>query len=575
MHVIATAGHVDHGKSTLVKALTGTDPDRLAEEKARGLTIDLGFASTILPSGKGVAFIDVPGHVRFLKNMLAGVGSVDACVFVVAATEGWKPQSEEHLRILQLLGIKHGLVALTKTSLADDELRELARLEVEERVEGTFLETAQIVEVDAVVGSGIAQINAALDELLDTAPTAVDHKRPRLWIDRVFAAKGSGTVATGTLTGGRVRVSDELTVLPQRRVVRVRALQSLHATRTKIGPGNRIALNLSGIGHDELSRGDVLVQGKQWHVTQSFDASLTVLNSVDHPVTRRGAHMAYLGAGEFPARVRVLGPSQIQPGSEGTVRIHLPVRLPLTPGDRFILRESGRGETLGGGEILDVEPIVVASKAQPDRNVDRLIAERGRVDVDHLFLISGVRRDADVGRWAVDPNVLEANRGELSDAIAAAGPLGLDIAALDDFGRAVLATIEGVTVDHGHVKLTDSVDALAGHPFIDALEASPFVPPMPVGIERAELRELVRRGEIVEVDGVYFGANAVKAAAEIVAELLSRQPEGITVAEVRDGWATSRKYAIPLLSYLDNNGVTRRRGDLRIGGPRLPPVEKV
>ena len=574
MHVVATAGHVDHGKSTLVTALTGTDPDRLSEEKARGLTIDLGFASTQLPSGRGVAFIDVPGHVRFLKNMLAGVGSVDAAMFVVAATEGWKPQSEEHLRILQLLGIKHGLVALTKTGLADDDLRELARLEVEERVVGTFLEAAQIVEVDAIDRSGIAEIQAALDELLDGTPTAVDHKRPRLWIDRVFAAKGSGTVVTGTLTAGRVRVGDELTVLPQRRIVRVRALQSLYTNRTKVGPGNRVALNLSGISHDELSRGDVLVNAGQWHVTRRVDGRLKVLDAIDHPVTRRGAYMAYLGSGEFPVRVRVLGPTEIQPGAEGAVRLHLPVGLPLLPGDRFILRESGRGETLGGGEILDVEPIVAAAKARPDRRVDRVIAERGLVDVDELVRLTGERRNADVGNWAVDPAVLKTSRAELSEAIATSGPLGLDIAKLDDFGRALLETVEGVVVDHGHVRAIDAVDTLTGHAYIDALEASPFAPPDPAGIDRAELRELVRRGDVIEEKGVYFAASAIAAAAQVVAELLSRKPDGVTVAEVRDGWATSRKYTIPLLSYLDNNGITRRRGDLRIGGPRLPPLEE-
>ena len=574
MHVVATAGHVDHGKSTLVKALTGTDPDRLSEEKARGLTIDLGFASTQLPSGRGVAFIDVPGHVRFLKNMLAGVGSVDACVFVVAATEGWKPQSEEHLRILQLLGIKHGLVALTKTGLADDDLRELARLDVEERVEGTFLEAAPIIEVDALDGSGIADIGVALDELLEATPTAVDHKRPRLWIDRVFAAKGSGTVVTGTLTGGRVRVGDELTALPHRRAVRIRALQSLHAQRSKVGPGNRVALNLSGVSHDELTRGDVLVRADQWHVTQRVDGLLKVLDAIDHPVTRRGAHMAYLGSGEFPVRVRVLGPSEIQPGTEGPVRLHLPVGLPLLPGDRFILRESGRGETLGGGEILDVDPIVAAARAQPDRSLDRVIAERGRVEVDHLLRLTGEHRKADVGNWAVDPAVLKARHTELSEAIAASGPLGLDIAKLDDFGRALLDTIEGVAVDHGHARAIDAVDTLTGHAYIDALEASPFAPPDPEGIDRAELRELVRRGDVVEEGGVYFAASALDAAARVVADLLSRQPDGVTVAEVRDEWGTSRKYAIPLLSYLDNNGITRRRGDLRIGGPRLPPPDK-
>jgi selenocysteine-specific elongation factor len=572
MHVVATAGHVDHGKSTLVKALTGTDPDRLAEEKERGLTIDLGFASTGLPSGRGVAFIDVPGHVRFLKNMLAGVGSVDACIFVVAATEGWKPQSEEHLRILSLLGIQHGLVALTKTGLADEELRELAALEIADRVAGTFLEDAPIVEVDALEGTGIDTLQTALDTLLDATPTAVDHKRPRLWIDRVFAAKGSGTVVTGTLTGGMLRVDDELDALPAGETVRIRALQSLHAERTKVGPGNRVAVNLSGVSHDQLRHGDVLVKAGQWHVTQRFDGQLDVLDALDHPVTRRGAHVAYIGSGEYPARVRVLGPSEVPPGATGAVRVHLPVGLPLLPGDRFILRESGRGETLGGGEILDVDPLVAAAKAVPDRSVDRVIAERGRVDVEHLFRLTGERREPDVGTWAVDPNALTTARAQLEAAIAEAGPLGLDIAGLDEFQRAVLATISDVDVDGGHVRVADAVDPLAGHAFITELEAFPFSPPDSDAVDRAELRELVRRGQIVEADGIYFAASAIEAASRVVALLLAAEPDGVTVAAIRDAWGTTRKYAIPLVTHLDSNGVTRRRGDLRIAGPRLPTL---
>ena len=374
MHVVATAGHVDHGKSTLIKTLTGTDPDRLEEEKARGLTIDLGFAGTKLPSGRGVSFIDVPGHVRFLKNMLAGVGGVDACLFVVAATEGWKPQSEEHLRILSLLGIAHGVIALTKVGQADDDLVELAQMEIAERTEGTFLADAEIVPVDAIDGVGVAPLGEALDRLLEVTPTATDLKQPRLWIDRVFAAKGAGTVVTGTLTGGMLRVDDELVVLPGGHEVRVRALQSQYADRTKVGPGNRVAANLSGVSYDLLSRGDVLVRNGDWHVTRRVDASLQVLGSLDRPVTRRGAHLAYIGSGEHPVRVRVLGPDAIDPGVEGAVRFHLPVGLPLVPGDRFILRESGQGVTLGGGEILDVDPLVTAAKAKPDRDVDRVRA---------------------------------------------------------------------------------------------------------------------------------------------------------------------------------------------------------
>src|SRR6476620_4154422 len=215
MHVVATAGHVDHGKSTLVQALTGMDPDRLAEEKERGLTIDLGFAWTSLPSGRDLAFVDVPGHVRFIKNMLAGVGAVDACLFVVAATEGWKPQSEEHLRILELVGVTHGVVALTKVDLLDDpELVELAVLEVAERTSGTFLAGAPVVPVATPSGDGLAELRTALAELVRTTPAAYDRGRARLWIDRVFAAKGSGTVVTGTLTDGSIATGDRLRIEP-------------------------------------------------------------------------------------------------------------------------------------------------------------------------------------------------------------------------------------------------------------------------------------------------------------------------------------------------------------------------
>ncbi|MEM8705264.1 MAG: selenocysteine-specific translation elongation factor [Actinomycetota bacterium] len=572
MHVVATAGHVDHGKSTLIKALTGTDPDRLDEEKARGLTIDLGFAGAKLPSGRGISFIDVPGHVRFLKNMLAGVGGVDACVFVVAATEGWKPQSEEHLRILSLLGIRHGIVALTKVGQVDDELAEIAQMEIADRTEGTFLADAPIVPVDAIDGLGMDDLKAALDQLLDVTPTAKDDKKPRLWIDRVFAAKGAGTVVTGTLTGGMVRVEDALSLLPQGAEVRVRAMQSQYADRTKVGPGNRVAANLSGVSHDQVTRGDVLVRDGDWHVTRTVDASLRVLGSLDRPVTRRGAHLLYLGSGEHPVRVRVLGPDAIEPGATGAIRMHLPIGLPLVPGDRFILRESGQGVTLGGGEILDVDPIVAAAKAVPDRDVDRVIRERGRVDVDHLRRLTGEARDPDVGRWAVDPEVLAATSADLRAAVEGAGDLGLEIAPLDEFERAVLDTLDDLTVDGARARAADSVDVLADSDLVARLEASPFAPPDLDDADPAEIRELVRRGVLVQEGGVVFAASAIDDAGRVVARLLAEKPGGITVAEARDGWGTTRKFAIPLITRLDETGVTRRRGDLRIAGPRLPEV---
>ena len=570
MHVVATAGHVDHGKSTLVKGLTGTDPDRFAEEKARGLTIDLGFAVTTLPSGATLSLVDVPGHVRFIKNMLAGVGAVDACLFVVAATEGWKPQSEEHLRILELLGVRHGLVALTKIGPADPDLVELARLEIEEQVAGTFLDGAPVIGVDAPSGVGLDDLRSAIDEMLASTPTAEDHGRPRLWVDRAFAAKGAGTVVTGTLTGGSLRVDDELELHPRGVKVRVRALQNHYSERDELPPGSRCALNLVGVAHDEVVRGDVLVKPDQWHLTTVVDASLQVLGRLDHPVSRRGAHVAYLGAGEHPVRMRILGPDALDPGSQGSVRLFLPEALPLLPGDRFVLRESGRAETVGGGEVLDVDPRERASRARPDRSVDRVVRERGWVDADELFLLTGTNRDPDVGRWVVDPGVLKATLDRLRDAIRTAGPMGLDLAALDDHAREAAGRLDDAAFEGGRLVMADAADPLANHPFLDVLATTPFAPPAPDGVDRAELRELVRRGQVVEQDGIFFAAPAVEAAAGLAARLLAGDPGGFTVSTFREAAGNTRKHAMPLLALLDGTGVTRRRGDVRIAGPRLP-----
>jgi len=570
VHVVATAGHVDHGKSTLVEALTGTDPDRFAEEKARGLTIDLGFATTTLPSGAALSLVDVPGHVRFIKNMLAGVGAVDACLFVVAATEGWKPQSEEHLRILELLGVRHGVVALTKVGPADDDLVDLAHLEVEERVAGTFLEGAPVVDTDAPTGVGLDNLRAALDDLLAATPTAVDHGRPRLWIDRAFSARGAGTVVTGTLTGGRLHTDDELAVHPAGSPVRVRSLQNHHAERDELPPGSRCAVNLVGVAHDEVVRGHVLVRSDQWHHTTVVDASLRVLDRLDHPVSRRGAHVVYLGSGEHPVRMRILGPDALDPGTEGAVRIHLPEPLPLLPGDRFVLRESGRAETVGGGEVLDVDPTERASRARPDRSVDRVVRERGWVPVDELERLTGERREPDLDRWIVDPVVLHRTLEDLRNALADAGPRGLDLVGLSELARAAVVLLDDAEVEAGRLVPAGVADPLADHPFVAALAASPFVPPPPDGVDRGDLRELVRRGDVVEVEGIFFASSAVDAAARLAARLLADHPEGFTVSTFREEAGNTRKHAMPLLARLDATGMTRRRGDLRIAGPRLP-----
>lgn len=570
MTVVATAGHVDHGKSSLVLALTGTDPDRFEEEKRRGLTIDLGFAHTVLPSGTELSFVDVPGHVRFLRNMLAGVGGVTACVFVVAATEGWKPQSEEHLRILELLGVSSGLVVLTKADLVDDDLLELAMLDVADHVAGTFLEAAPVFPVSSTSGAGLDALRDGLDALIADAGVAADRGRPRMWIDRVFAAKGSGTVATGTLTGGPLEQDQQVLLEPGALPARIRSIQTAGRAVARIGPGNRVAVNLAGVEHDRIGRGHAVVEPDRWLATDRVDASLRVLASLDHEVSRRGAFVAYLGAGEYPVRLRVLGTETLAPGGHGAVRMFLPAALPLLPGDRFVLRESGRDETVGGGEILDIDPVLRASRAAPDRSIDRVVRERGWVTVDELERRTGEVAEPTVGHWVTTPEAVAEVVADIEERVEEAGPAGVDLAAFDERARAVLQGVASVVVDAGRVRPADAVDPFEDHPLLAVLRADLFRPPAVDGVERGELRELVRRGHVVERDGVCFHREAIDAAAEVAARLLADRPDGFTVAEFRDATGASRKFALPLVAELDARGVTRRRDDLRIAGPRLP-----
>jgi selenocysteine-specific elongation factor len=570
MRVVATAGHVDHGKSSLVEALTGTHPDRLEEERRRGLTIDLGFAHLTLPTGDELGFVDVPGHVRFLRNMLAGVGGVDACLFVVAATEGWKPQSEEHLRILQLVGVRHGVIAMTKADLVDEEWRELQAMDIRERVAGSFLANEPLVAVSSTTGHGLDELRSELGALSARTPAAVDRDRPRLWIDRVFAAKGSGTIVTGTLTGGWLRVDQHLDAVPAGRAGRVRGLQTHGRSLNEVGPGNRVAVNLGGIDHTAVRRGDALVEAARWRPTNRFDASLEVLASLRHDVSRRGAYVAYIGSGEFPVKLRVLGATDVAPGATAYARIHLPTRLALLPGDRFVLRESGRNETVGGGEVLDVAPLRRAAHAQPSRSIERLVAEHRAIDIEELEALTGEQHEPTVGRWKIDATYLGELSADLQRRVALAGSLGFDIASLDDVQRAVLATLDGVRIDAGRAFEASVADPFAEHPMLSELRRGWFAPPEPNGLDRTELRELVRRKLLVELEGLYFHPDAIDAAAVEAARLLVDAPQGFTMSQLRERLGVSRKYALPLANALDARGVTRRRGDLRIGGPRLP-----
>lgn len=577
MPTVATAGHVDHGKSTLVRALTGSDPDRLAEERRRGLTIDLGFASTDLPSGRTVGFVDVPGHERYLKNMLAGVGAVRACVLVVAADEGWAAQTEEHLRVLDLLGVDGGLVVVSKCDTVDADTVELALLEVGDRVAGSVLDGAPVLAADAVSGTGLDAVVGALDAVLDRLPAPPDDGRARLWVDRSFPIDGAGTVVTGTLARGSLAVGDRVEVVSARRPdrvdeARVRGLQHHHGPVQRIGPGERVAVNLTGLSHHDVARGDAVVAPGRWFRTATFDVSLQVLDALGHDVSRRGAYTVHLGAGEHPAQLRVLGPDRLGPGERGAARVHLAGRLPLLPGDRYVLRESGRHETVGGGEVLDVDPVMRAAVARPDRRVERVVAERGRITVEDLELRTGVEVEPTVGRWVVDRGEVERLTAALGARVAEAGAAGIELAGLDEVERELATTTDGLVVRDGVVRdaAADRGRRLADHPWVAALVADPLGSAAPDGVDPADLRELRRSGAVLHLDGAWFARDGLGSLVDPLARLLARHPDGITVGQARDALGGSRKSLVPFLTWCDEQGLTRRRGDRRIAGPRLP-----
>jgi selenocysteine-specific elongation factor len=408
-HVIGTAGHVDHGKSALVQALTGTDPDRLAEEKARGMTIDLGFAWTTLPSGREVGFVDVPGHERFVHNMLAGVGGIGCALFVVDAHEGWRPQSAEHLAILDLLGVPAGVVALAKVDLVDAATRSRVAAEVADRLRGTTLAGAAVVPTAAPSGVGVEALAAALDAALDGLGEPPDRGRPRLPVDRVFTMRGSGTVVTGTLSGGALRAGGEAELLPAGRRVRVRGLQGHGRPLAKAVGARRLAVNLAAVATDQVARGDVLVLPGQWAATTTADCRLRCLPGAPAPLRWRGAYLLYAGAAETPARLQPLDAAELPPGTDGLVRLHLERPLVLDVFEPVVLRDSGRDETVGGGRVLDpFPPAAVRGTAARVRRTEeleareaagrqglpeRVLAERGVVALADLPRLAGLAPD--------------------------------------------------------------------------------------------------------------------------------------------------------------------------------------
>ena len=356
MSCIGTAGHVDHGKSTLVKALTGIDPDRLIEEKERGMTIDLGFAWLKLPGGREVSIVDVPGHESFIKNMLAGVGGIDAALLVVAADEGVMPQTREHLAILDLLGVQRGIVALTKADLVDEEWLELVREEVTDLLKPTTLAGSILLPVSAQTGQGLPELLSALERLLDEGEERQNIGRPRLPIDRVFTLTGFGTIVTGTLLDGRFTVGQEVDLLPGGIKTRIRSLQ-MHKQQVDVAyPGSRVAINLPNVQRTELERGNVVALPGQMRTTMLFDARLHLLADAARPLVHNTQVDFYSGSQEIPARVRLLDCEELQSGKSAWVQLRLSRPAVVARRDRFILRIPSPSMTIGGGEILDIQP---------------------------------------------------------------------------------------------------------------------------------------------------------------------------------------------------------------------------
>jgi selenocysteine-specific elongation factor len=582
MPLIGTAGHVDHGKSTLIERLTGRDPDRWEEEKRRGLTIDLGFAWTVLPSGTEVSFVDVPGHERYLKNMLAGVETIDVALFVVAADEGWMPQSEEHLAVLDLLDVSRGVVTLTKRDLVDDEIVELSAMEVADRLEGTSLGGSPIIPVSAIQGLGIDELVETLDDLV-TLVDPPDVGRPRLWIDRSFSVRGAGTVVTGTLLGGRLAVDEEVAVYPAGREVRIRGIQTHERPVTEVGPGRRVALNLSGIDHRELRRGDMVGRPNQWDLSTRFSAALRTPRYVEDLVPR-GAYQLHIGSGTH--QMRFLGIE------EGRAVVVTDSPLPVTTGDPFIVRDTGRRLVTAGGRVLDPSPGATRPAlrraprldpaATPETIAGALLEMRGSdsaarlaahsrggrpaaaIQVGDRFLAPGeYRRLAD----AVHAMVAEQHRAH---ALRPGAPL----ATLAEHLGVSQQTVERIVADSDHLVRIGPDVAEKGHraelpPSAAAdwkrarevLSLSLAVPTTDeLGLDPEVLHLLLRRDELVRVSGqlVYLPEQIDQIRAHIEA-----MGSGFRVADFRDATGLSRKYAVPILEWADGEGLTQRTGDTR------------
>ena len=639
--VVGTAGHIDHGKSTLVRALTGIDPDRLKEEKARGITIELGFAHTTIDDVR-VAFVDVPGHERFVRTMLAGVGGIDCVMLIVAADESVMPQTREHFDICRLLRIPRGIVVLTKSDLTDADTRELVRQDVAELTAGTFLESAQVIEVSAATGEGLDQLRGAI-----AAEARVVDRRPvtgavRLPIDRAFTMKGFGTVITGTLVSGQIGIDDELVMLPSGRRVKARGIQVHGAAATEASAGQRTAINLGGIEVGEVARGETLSQPGALSVTRRVDAVIDLVETTK--VMKHGARVRiHNGTAEVLGRVSIAGADQqLEPGARAFVRLRLETPAVLTRGDRFIIRAYSPPITIGGGVVLDAAPTRPGVRSADGlTSLVELDFNPARDDADAVAAmvaaagLAGLPREVLVSRAGVAPAAVAAMLETLvaHDIVA----VGERVVAAAHLARAKDALVKLVTAFHRAQPLSEglpreearekvsaatasakaSVDrrvdaalfekivddlkkartlvgadrlALATHTvaasgedarvksaIATAYRSAGLKPPdaaaiqlaagAPAAIAEKITAVLIREKVLVRLDTLTFHADALQTLKDEIRGLKAAAAGGtatVDVAAFKDRYGVSRKFAIPLLEYLDRERVTRRTGDVRL-----------
>jgi selenocysteine-specific elongation factor len=612
---VGTAGHIDHGKTALVKALTGIDADRLEEEKRRGITIDLGFAHLQLTPGVRLGFVDVPGHERFIKNMLAGVGGIDVVLFVIAADESIKPQTREHFDICRLLGIARGVIALTKSDLVDAEILGLVRLEVEEMVQGSFLEGAAMVPVSSVTGAGLAELRRELERAAEAVPEKSSIGHFRLPIDRVFSVKGFGTVATGTLISGSVAKEQTVQVYPRERLLRVRGVEVHDEPAQRAVAGQRTAVNLADIEPADLARGDVLSEPGRFRAVTRVDCRLQLLASAK-PLKHRAPVHFHAGTAEIEAEVRLLdGATVLQPGSAGYARLVLKQSSLLLPGDRFIIRSFSPVITIGGGVVVDLpsslrttgaaERLVMLAKSDDagriallvresefGAGIKELVARTGWTEAKVAAAASRASFLALADSWYVDEDWFRAARRKLVAAVRAfhrENPLAAGIAKQDLRARelprvppflldALLAgateiAVEGETVRlQTHTVVLQEDEERARATIEGTFEAAGLVaPPMAdalakSGVEtrraRTLLEILVRQKRLVRInEELVLHASAIEHLRHI---LSARKSQYFGVGEFKEWTGISRKYAIPLLEYLDREHITRREGDRRL-----------